>query len=281
VFAYLDTPDFHIATDIVSNNHFDEDGLVGVYALLEPTEAAKHREILLDVARAGDFGTYQQRDAARIAFTLSAYADAEQSPLPAEVFALPYPEMAAALYERLLAILPRLLTHLCDYQNLWEPEDTRLAASEELTEKRAITIAENSDLDLAVVTIPEDLATRTVHRFTQTRLAECHPFAIHNRTQCSRILLVQGRRVEFQYRYESWVQYVSRKVPGRVDLLGLAAELNGEERSGGRWIFDGVDRITPRLHLDASPRTSLSPQDVQQRLERHLATGKSAWNPYD
>src|SRR5678815_706092 len=35
VFKYLDTPRFHVEADAVSNNHFDEDGLIGVFALTQ------------------------------------------------------------------------------------------------------------------------------------------------------------------------------------------------------------------------------------------------------
>ena len=52
VFNYLDHPDLHVPADVVSNNHFDEDGLVGIYALLEPEAAASRRDLLIDVVRA-------------------------------------------------------------------------------------------------------------------------------------------------------------------------------------------------------------------------------------
>ena len=281
VFAYLDSPPHHVNAEAVSNNHFDEDGLVGIYTLLNPASAQRQRDLLLDVARAGDFGTYHDRDAARIAFAISAFADAEQSPLPKELFALPYAAMAATLYHRLLELLPRLFANPADYKKLWEAEDNKLTASEALIESGEITITERADIDLAVVSIPEALPKETVHRFTQTREAECHPFAIHSRTERSRILLVRGKRIEFQYRYESWVQYVSKRPPARVDLSGLAAELNEEEASGGHWTFDGVDRITPRLYLEGSADSSLEPGDVERRLEQHLRVGKAAWKPYD
>ena len=137
VFNYLDSPAFHVEADAVSNNHFDEDGLVGIFALLEPAAAERHRDMLLDVAQAGDFGVFQQRQAARIAFTLSAYADPETSPLPGDVFELPYPEMASELYVDCSMCCRGLLTSLDDYRALWEVEDARLTASEQLIERRA------------------------------------------------------------------------------------------------------------------------------------------------
>lgn len=184
-------------------------------------------------------------------------------------------------YVRLLEILPCLLTNLSDYRPLWESEDEKLAASEELIEQGVVTIEEVSDLELAVVRMPEDLASRRVHRFTQQRLVACHPFAIHNRTRCTRLLVLQGRRVEFQYRYEGWVQMTSRRPAPRVDLSELANELNQEEGPEGRWVFDGVDQITPRLHLDGSAESSIPVEAVMKRVVHHLRTGRPAWNPYD
>jgi hypothetical protein len=175
----------------------------------------------------------------------------------------------------------RRCTSLDDYRALWASEDAKLTASEELFEKGLITIDEEPDLDLAVVHVPADLTRQRVHRFTQQRLAECHPFAIHNRTGCTRLLVIQGCRVEVQYRYESWVQMASRRPAPRVDLSDLVSELNHEETTGGRWVFDGVDQITPKLHLTGSSTTSLPVDDIVKRVEHHLRTGPSAWNPYD
>jgi len=281
VFAYLDSPDLHVPADVVSNNHFDEDGLVGIFALVEPAMAENHRALLIDVARAGDFGVYERRGAARIAFAISAYADSAASPFPAELFAMPYPQMVGELYRRILEILPALLTNVEDFRQLWEAEDEKLTLSEELIEKGQITIEERPGTDMAVVTVPPGLMAQRVHRFTQSRFEECHPFALHNRTCCSRVLLVQRQNVEFRYRYETWVQLASRKPLLRVDLKPFAEELNREESSGGAWRFDGVDRITPRLHLEGSVASSIPAALIQTRLEHYLATAPPAWNPYD
>jgi hypothetical protein len=281
VFAYLDSPGSHVKADFVSNNHFDEDGLVGIFALVEPAVSEEHRGLLIDVARAGDFGVYERREAARIAFAISAYADSATSPFPAELFAMPYPQMAGELYRRILEIMPALLTDLGDFRELWRAEDEKLTLSEQLIENGRITIEERPGIEMAVVSIPPDLTAQRVHRFTQGKFEECHPFALHNRTLCTRLFIVQGQRVEFRYRYETWVQFASRKPLLRVDLRTLAEELNREEMSGGVWTFDGVERITPRLHLEGSDTTSIAPASIRTRLEHHLATSPPAWDPYD
>jgi hypothetical protein len=151
VFNYLDRPQFRVEADVVSNNHFDEDGSAGIFALLEPAMAERHRELIVDVAQAGDFGIFARRQAARIAFTLSAYADPDVSPLPSALFKLPYSEMASELYIRLIEVLPNLITNLDDYRALWETEDARLTASEEFIESGLITIDEQASVAQSVV----------------------------------------------------------------------------------------------------------------------------------
>ena len=83
--------------------------------------------------------------------------------------------------------------------------------------------------------------------------------ALHTRTPHSRLIVVRGTSAELRYRYEGWVQFVSRQVAPRVDLAPLAAELTAEE-AVGRWLFDGVDHITPRLYHDAPERPCRSRQ---------------------
>src|SRR3954469_11449641 len=104
--AYLDRADLHGVADIVSNNHFDQDGLMSVYALVAPEAARARLEYLIDVAAAGDFGTYTMRDAARVSMVIAAFADPERSPLPPGAG-----DRVAALYEEMLGKLPEVLEH--------------------------------------------------------------------------------------------------------------------------------------------------------------------------
>jgi hypothetical protein len=73
----------------------------------------------------------------------------------------------------------------------------------------------------------------------------------------------------------------SKKPLPRVDLAGLATELNLEETAGGRWAFDGVDQITPRLFWQGISASSIPPEAIVTRVEHHLRTGPPAWDPYD
>jgi hypothetical protein len=78
-----------------------------------------------------------------------------------------------------------------------------------------------------------------------------------------------------------YLHLASRRPAMRVDLSGLAHELNQEEATEGRRVFDGVDEITPKLLLDGSPATSIPADHLVARVEHHLRTGQPAWNPHE
>lgn len=271
VFHYLDRPDLRVNADIVSNNHFDEDGLVGIYALLNPSAARDQRMLLIDVAAAGDFGTYRFRKAARVAFVLGAFAQRQLSPLAAAIFSKPYPAMAACLYQEMLPRISDIVTNLDQFRAYWEMEDAALTESEAMINAGKIQIEEIPSLDLAVVKLPESSRSPMAGRSVQNPRAACHPMALHNAIEHFRVLQMQGRTYELQYRYESWVQYVSRRPLPRVDLTPLAHELSGKEAGGGAWIFEGVDQITPKLALTGAEESRIPPEQFLETVKAFLA----------
>ena len=75
-FRYLDHPaQLHGPAEAVSVNHFDQDGLSGLFALVEPDAALARRERLEDLAAAGDFAVVRHRDAARASIVISAFSN--------------------------------------------------------------------------------------------------------------------------------------------------------------------------------------------------------------
>jgi hypothetical protein len=110
--------------------------------------------------------------------------------------------------------------------------------------------------------------------------AAVHPFAINSATRCSRILRVQGAHYEFEYRYESWVQLASRRVPLRVHLEGLSARLN--ELDGGRgWVAEAPTGTVPRLHRPDGTPTAIPLDTFLLELEAALTSAPVAWDPYN
>ena len=280
VFNYLDSPVHHVAVAPVTNDHFDEDGLIGLWCMIHPEAALERRGLLIDAAHAGDFATCRDRRAARIAFSISRLVDRQLSPWGAEAFPKAYPDYSAMVYGRLLEMLQAIVDDLEGHWDLWADEDALFAASERALARGEATIEEIADVDLAVVRVPAGWPERPAHRFTQQRRVMIHPMAVHDRTACNRIATICGNRFAFNYRYESWVQMVSRRPPARVDLKPLAAALTQREGDGPAWSFDGVEQIVPVL-APAGGSSGLDETVLLEALTGALANGAPAWDPYD
>jgi hypothetical protein len=250
----------------VSNNHYDEDGLLAIWLLLaRPPEGSPERLLALAAAEAGDFGTWTDPWAARVAIAAMAMAERSTTHLPEVGRALARTADRNPAGELYTAILPHTGPLLADpgrFRMLWEPEWARVEADMALLDAGEASIEERGDADLAIVRAPRSL----------------HDMAVHPRTPRSRVLTAtpDGGLV-LAHRYETWVRYVSRALPPRVDLAGLAARLQALERLPGTWRFEGLQPIRSRLFLaDAGGRpapSSLGAERLADELSAFLAEG--------
>ncbi len=280
VFAYLDTPQLHQAVPVVSNNHFDEDGLFSMFALCAPDAALNHRELLIDASVAGDFGVFESRDAARLCFVIESCADPACSPLDAGIFRRCERRTIAGLYQAMLERLPEILDDLPAQRKLWAQQDRHLDESLRKLDAGTVRIEEDPSVDMAVVHIPAGLPARTATRYLRAEQAPVHPFAIHRHTHCGRLLRIQGQRYELQFRYESWVHLASRRPALRVDLAPLADELNRIEMAAGNWLAEPVGEVVPRLFLDGADASSIDVDRFVDICRDYLANAPVAWDPY-
>jgi hypothetical protein len=276
-YRYLDAPPDHAPVEVVTNNHFDQDGLVSIHALVDPQAAMAHRELLVDVAAAGDFGTYRHRDAARASMTIWAYWQPGLSPVADETAGLAYAEQCRILYEATLPLLVDMATRPDRFRDLWGEEDDRLTASETALASGDVVIDEHPEVDLAVVTVRPG-TTLGGHRFAHWSLDEIHPMAVNNATDRFRLLIVQGGRYRYVDRYETWVQYRSRQVMPRVDLVPLAERLTDMESGDTTWSADEPSAIMPAMATDTE--SSLAPAEVVGAVVDHLRSAPPAWDPY-
>lgn len=274
-FRLLERPDLVPAeAEAVSNNHFDQDGLVSIYALAAPDDAARRRRFLEDVALAGDFGRCHDRDAARVSMVLHALANGEAADID------DYAERTGVLYEDAFGRLPELCDHVERHRDVWGDEDATLTASDAAFEDGRVVIDERPDLDLAVVTVAEDTPESGGHRFSGEWVDWLHPMAVNNRTERGTIARLRGRRYDVELRYEGWVQMQSRSVRARRDLVPLAARLQDEETGDAVWSATPVGGILPRLRLGEGQESSIAPDRFLDLLTHHLHTAPPAWDPY-
>ncbi len=263
--------------EAVSNNHFDQDGLASAFALLHSDEARARRAQLIDVARAGDFATFDDRNSMRIAIAIAAMEDPDRSPLERATFEGGYAEQCGRLYE---AVLPRVGVMLDDVSStkaLWEREDAHLGESLDAIAAGVVRIDEHPDLDLAIVTVPEDWSESVTTRFTISRNEAVHPAAVNQSTSCFRVALLRGHQYRVEMRYESWVMYRSRAVLPRPDLRDLATQLDDIDAEAV-WSADRPGALTPILRSERD--SSITPEQFVGTLRRFLATAPAAWDPY-
>lgn len=281
VFRYLDRgADLHDGVEVVTNNHFDQDGLAGVYALVCPDDAVRRRTLLEGLASAGDFAVAPDRAAARLSMAVAALSDPARSPLGQ----LPedYGEACAALYAAALDMLPGWLENPDRCRALWADEDAQLEAGFRALASGSVTIDEDEELDLAVVTLA-DSGRSMGHRFAGRTFHGIHPIALHQATERTTILMLdpnEGRH-HLTGRYEGWVQFQSRPIRPRVDLRPLADQLTATESGAARWTATAPSDLTPELHLvaDSAP-SSLDPPGLIQAVTNYIRDADAAWDPY-
>ncbi len=275
-FRALRRPGLFEGVEVVTNNHFDQDGLASVFALVDPETAVRHEAQLVDLARAGDFGTFDDRSSIRLAFALAAWDDDERSPLDPALLAGSYADRCGRLYTELLPRLPGLLSDVDGLRPWWESEDAHLDESLRAIDGGVVSITEWPELDLAVVTVPDGWAERTTTRFTVGRHDAVHPAAIASRTERMRVAIVQSERHRLECRYETWVMYRSRRLMQRPDLRAVAERLRAADPDAG-WTADPPSALTPRLSSAAA--STLAPDAWLAHVTASLAAAPPVWDP--
>ncbi|MGD9695021.1 MAG: DUF6687 family protein [Thermoleophilia bacterium] len=249
---------------VVTNNHYDEDGLFGIWLLLErPAAGSPAERLAVAAAEAGDFGTWTDPWAARVALAAMGMAERATTPLPEVGRILARARGVDPAGELYLAVLPHVARLLADpdrYRMAWRAAWDRVEADAALLDSGEATIEDRPDADLAIVRAPRPL----------------HRMAVHPRTPRMRVLTATpDGRLMLRHRYETWVRYVSRPLAPRVDLAPLLPRLQALERGPGTWRFDGVLPIQPGLYPtapDGSPTSSsLEPERLAEELAAFLA----------
>ncbi len=270
---YLDRGQMPDDVEWVSNNHFDEDGLFGIYALIDPHFALANRDRFVDIAAAGDFGRCRMRDSARVIFAIPKLVAEIQDQSD-------YAARTAGIYETLIPMVPRLIDDVGQFEQAWRDEDRFLTECEKWLDRGVVRIEEDEPRDLAIVHIPDDLPDRSYTHFSYGATGPLHKMSLHSRTNRARVLFRQGHRYWFRFRYETWVKFVSESHPRRVDLTPLCGELSALEQDGAIWTYDGSSTITPVMRPDGPGLSSLDFDLVLEHLCRHLDEGTVDWDPF-
>ncbi len=260
-FKWVQNQSPSVRTKNVSNDHFDEDGLIAAFVLISPNLADRHKDLLIDIASAGDFRTYQDPTAAKICLSLGAFSCLETSPWSKELKVLDYFSQVNYLYVNLLDLLPSLLEDIQKYGSFWQEEYHQIQIGKKKVFSQKVIIEEIPQIDLGIVDVKETFAEK------KWLSSVGRTMATYSFTNSSRILVLQSPFYELIFRYESWVEFVSRPIAKRIDLTSLEQRLNQMDPAA-QWYFNGIDATISKLSNN-NP-SCLNPTQLKQTIVNFL-----------
>jgi hypothetical protein len=224
--------------EVVTNNHFDTDGLLSIYAVLRPEEALRHAAPLVQAARAGDFGEFTTPDAFKFDAVVTGFDDDERSPIAAEIRGLPERARYQLLYDRLLGLMPDLIYEAPRYKTLWADPFASLMHSM-MRIRDVARIREHEQARLTIIESDEPL-----DQTARFNLARHHRVLTATRSG-------DGWIYEMAFQIFSWFETVTPPRGTRIDLTEIAHEFNrAEPPVGGHWTYTGNDSLESRLYRE-------------------------------
>ena len=271
--------------DLVTNNHFDTDGVLSVWTVLTGERALDLRDKLIAAAEAGDFSEFTTENAVRASIVIQGSDQASPnnetgSPL-ARYLAGKEVDDEAKAYELVLPEVERVLTRTNEYEHLWREGWQMVAAAIESFERGASTVEEFPDAHFSLVTLAPDVFSAT--GFNPTRHAA--PYTAISHYAKSQLFVIATRAQDgwiyrIDYPYYSWAETIVRPRIALRDFNDLLAQLNQVERSArGQWKSDNRE-MTSAVKFLADDGTlagsKLQPDEVAKITRAELLSQKTS-----
>lgn len=266
--------------ELVTNNHFDTDGVLSVWTMLAGERAASLRERLIAAAVAGDFSEYTGEDGVRASICIQgsdnplASNEEAGSPLARQLAGASVEDDALA-YELVLPEVERVLTRTGDYEALWRPAWERIAAALESFASGRSKVEERADTHLSIITLAPEIFSP--QGFDATR--HTAPYTAISHYARGQIYLIatpsgDGWSYRIDYPYYSWAETVVRPPVVRRDFSALVARLNElEQNRQGLWRIDTSELSSAVKFTDetnALAASTLAPERVSEETRAAL-----------
>ena len=278
--------------ELVTNNHFDTDGVLSVWTVLAGARALELRERLVAAAEAGDFSEYSSPDGVRASLVIQG-SDAvvpgedKGSPLASHLAGSEVTD-EARLYELVLPEVERVVARTGEYEFLWRDAWQRIEDALESFARGESRVEEDESTGLSLVTLAHSLYGP--RGFDPARHSV--PFTAISANARGRLYVIavpmfNGWAYRIDYPYYSWAETVVRPRVGRHDFAELVRRLNaceegkrGSANPLGYWTLDGSELTSAVKTLDAAGMLcvcSISPEMVREEVRVALRKTEAAY----
>ena len=247
--------------ELVTNNHFDTDGILSVWTVLTGERALELRDRLIPAAEAGDFSEFTNEDAVRASIVIQG----SDQPNPNEDLGSPLAYQLAGMnvddaraYELVLPEVERVLTNVDAYEPLWRSAWDKIAIALESFARGSSTVKNFGNVSL-VTLAPEVFSASG---FNPTRHAA--PYTAISHYAKGEVFVVaapfaSGWTYRLDYPYYSWAETVVRPKITRRDWTKLLEGLNEVERNkSGLWKIDAGEMTSAVKFLGADGKLAAS-----------------------
>jgi hypothetical protein len=258
--------------DLVTNNHFDCDGVLSVWTVMNGERALEFRDLLIAAAEAGDFSEHSSDDGVRVSIAIQG---AEQSSpnnddgsplaqmLAGREFATRIVDNDALAYELVLPEVERLLTDVNAYEPLWRDGWNNVAEALESFESGRSQARWFLDSGISLITLAPEIFSGG--GFSPTRHSA--PFTAISKYARGELFLIAiptngGWFYRLDYPYYSWAETVVRPRVTRRDLSTALLLLNEREvNRKAQWAADSSEMTSAVKFLNENG--SLAPSGLE------------------
>lgn len=258
--------------DLITNNHFDTDGVLSVWTMLNGERALALRDKLIAAAEAGDFSEFSSVDAVRASIVIQGSdspIDKSGSPLVSKLAGRPVDDEAES-YVLALPHVEDVIRNTHKYEDLWREQWRRIETALDSFAKGKSRVSESRTTKLSIVELDPEAFGAT--GFDPSRHAAPFTAISHNARGELFLIITQlqgGWAYRIDYPYYSWAETVVRHKIERPDLSCAMNELNQlEQNSSGTWRLDSAELASAAKFVDRNGLLAAS------QLDPHVVVGK-------
>jgi hypothetical protein len=269
--------------ELVTNNHFDTDGVLSVWTALAGERALELRDKLIPAAEAGDFCELTNEAAVRASIVIQGSdqpspGDDSGSPLAGYLVGKQVDDPRA--YALVLPEVERVLTRINDYEHLWSVAWGKVATAIESFERGRSQATEFADSKLSLII----LAPEVFGPAGFDPLQDGAPYTAISRYAKGSLFLIatplnDGWAYRVDYPYYSWAETIVRPRIEHHDFSQLLTELNQlESESEGVWKTDNNEMTSVIKFLSSDGKfaaSMLTPDEVARSFQTMLGAQAS------